>query len=271
MNDVIITLTTIPSRLSFDGDQGIKLCIHSLVSQSAQNYQLHFNIPYVNKTTGHEYIIPQWLLEIEKVQIFRTEDFGSATKLLPTIKRIDNPEAIILVVDDDLVYHTDMVLAHIENQSKWLEAVVGYDGMRSRDDNGNFSNYFGDTRDYYFTSNYRTSKVDILQHYKTVSYKRRYFEDDFFTFVEENYSWADDLMLAAYFAYKKRDRIATFHESDEQFTTYEEWSTRGGVETFPVLRHTHHEHLEGCNIFRSQQIEDNGSKLYKFIDYGYFK
>lgn len=270
-NNVIVTLTTIPSRLNYASDQGISLCINSLLNQTYENYEIHFNIPYINLSTNVEYNIPDELLNEPRLKIFRTDDFGPATKLIPTVQRITDNNTVIIVVDDDLVYHPEMVAAHVHNQQIWSEAVVGYDGMRSRDEYGNFSNYFGDVRDYYFTSNYMSSRVDVLQHYKTVSYKRRYFEDDFFEFVEENYSWADDLMMAAYFSHKKRDRIATFHESDEQFTTHEEWSMRGGVESFPVLRHTHHEHLEGCNIFRSHQIDDNSGKLFRFIDYGYVK
>lgn len=270
MNDVVVTLTTIPSRLSFEGAEGIRLCIQSLVQQSVNNYQVHLNVPYVHKITGESYVIPEWLLNIPKVKIFRTEDFGAATKLLPTIERVQDPETIIIVVDDDLVYHPDMVASHIENQTTWAEAVVGYDGLRSRSEDGRHSAHFGDSRDFYHTANYRTSLVDILQHYKSVSYKRRYFENDFLDFASNHHSWADDLLLAAYFSYKHRDRIATYHPTlDSEFSSYTEWSQRGGVESFPVLRHTHHESLEGCNLFRARKIDDNGGKLYFYIDRGY--
>ena len=270
MKNIIVTLTTVPSRLASEDDQGIKLCIHSLISQSYENYEIHFNIPFASKVTGEKYEVPQWLTEIEKVKIFRADDLGPITKLAHTVERIADPDTIIIVVDDDLVYHTDMVIEQVNNQIKWEDAVVGYDGMRSRNDDGAFSNYFGDIRDYYYTSNHRSCRVDILQHYKSISYKRKYFEDDFFTFIQENNHWEDDIVLAAYFSYKKRDRIATFHESDEKFNSLEEWQDRGGVQSFPVLRHTHHEHLEGCNLLRQAQTT-NGNDLYKYIDSGYIK
>ena len=165
---VIVTLTTIPSRLSFDHEQGIKSCIASLVNQNYTDYEIYFNIPNINKITKEEYIIPDWLLEYDKIKIFRTEDFGPATKLIPTIEKITDPETIIIVVDDDLTYHPDMVQAHIDNQIKWKEEIIGYDGLRSRNEDGTFSSRFKDSRDYYFTSQYFSSKVDILQHYKTV-------------------------------------------------------------------------------------------------------
>jgi hypothetical protein len=164
-----------------------------------------------------------------------------------------------------------MISAHVENQTKWQDAIVGYDGLRSRNDDGQHSSFFGDSRDYYYTSQKHISKVDILQHYKSVSYKRAYFEDDFFEFSNNNLSWSDDLLLAAYFSYKKRDRIVETHESIPEIKSFDEWIQLGGVSTFPVLRHTHHESYEGCNVFRQTNVDDNGKLLYPFIDNGYIK
>jgi glycosyltransferase involved in cell wall biosynthesis len=269
MTNVIVTLTTIPNRLHDLGEQGIKLCIESLLNQSYQDYEIHFNIPYENQLTNQKYDpLPDWILQEERIKIFREADVGPITKILGTINRITNPETIIIVVDDDLVYHHDLVMEQVLNQDRFPEYIVGYDGMRSRDKDGKFSNYFGDTRDYYFTSHRRNSLVDILQHYKSVSYKRRYFEEDFFDFIKENSYWADDLLLAAYFSYKKRNRLCTYYHSDKELLTFDEWITEGGVCTFPVLRHTHHETFEGCNIFR-QNPNNEETFLYRFIDNGY--
>lgn len=260
----IVTLTTIPSRLTgIYGESGIKGCLNSLQNQTYTNYEVHFNIPHIHKQSGQEYVIPNWLQELDRFKIFRTEDLGPATKLVPTVERIVDSDTTIIVVDDDLIYHEDLVKEQVNNQKKFEESVVGYDGLRSRD------NFFKDVRDYFFTSNYRNSRVDILQHYKSVSYKRRYFENDFFDFVKENLTWHDDLLVSAYFSYKKRDRIATFHESDPQLNTLKEWQERGGVTSFPVIRHTSHERDEGCNIYRQAKINDNSTILFKFIDNGY--
>jgi hypothetical protein len=267
MSKTIVTLTTIPSRLTESYGDDFRSCIKSLLDQSVTDYELNMNIPYFLKTTGEEYILPESLIklesETENFTIFRTEDYGPGTKLIPTVERSTDPEDIIIVVDDDLVYHHDLVMVQRENQTKWLESIVGYDGLRSKD------NLFGDVRDYFFSSNYRTSRVDILQHYKSVSYKRRYFDDDFIQFTKDYFSWSDDLMIAAYFSMKRRERIATFHESDRNFVSLEEWQLYGGVFSFPVLRHTQHDSLEGCNQFRHLSIDDNSGELFKFIDHGY--
>lgn len=269
---VVVSLTTIPTRLADGHELGIKSCINSLVNQVFDGeYEIHLNVPLIHARSGEPYIIPDWILQEEKVKIFRTEDLGPCTKSIPTIARLTDPETIIIICDDDLVYRPNMVATQVENQTKWPEAAVGYDGMRSRDENGHHARHFGDVRDYFCNSNYRDTKVDILQHYKTVSYKRRYFEADFFEFVEKYKNWNDDLLFAAYFSSKYRDRIATYKaDEDTEFTKLEEWQRLGGVTTFPVLRHTNHESFEGCNLIRQQaRAEDDLPELYHFIDNGY--
>ena len=85
-------------------------------NQSFDDYEIHFNIPDENKLTKEKYIIPDWLLEYPKIKIFRTEDFGPATKLIPTVERIVDNDTIIVVVDDDLIYHEQMLQAQVANQ-----------------------------------------------------------------------------------------------------------------------------------------------------------
>jgi hypothetical protein len=266
LNNIIVTLTTIPSRLTNTYDDNIMSCLISLMNQSHSDYEIHFNIPYNLKHTGEEYFIPDkiYKLQSDKFKIFRTDDLGPATKLIPTVERITDPETIIIVVDDDIVYHEDLIKEHIQNRIKWPECPVGYDGMRSKD------SAFNDSRDYYFSGTHQNSRVDILQHYKSVSYKRKFFEDDFFDFVKENFSWDDDLMIAAYFSHKKRDRIVTYLETDPIFQTFDEWLIDVGT-TFPMRRSTQHGSDEGCNNYRDGKVDDRHQMLYKFIDNGYIK
>jgi len=264
MDKIILTLTTIPSRLKSSYPDDINSCLSSLLEQSYPDYEIHFNIPLILKTTGVPYIIPESLIKDERLKIFRTEDWGAGTKIIPTINRISNPETIIIVVDDDIVYHKELINEHIKNRIKWPECPVGYDGMRPRD------SFFSDSRNYYFSGTHKNARVDILQHYKSVSYLRRFFDDDFFPFVKEYFSWNDDLLFAAYFSMKKRDRIVTFYDDDIEYQDHDEWLIHVG-HTFPIIRNTQHDSKEGCNILRENKIDDNGLKLYKFVDNGYTK
>jgi len=260
--NIILTLTTIPSRLSDSSDYGIKSCIESLLNQNYNEYEIHINIPGRSKQTGEEYIIPEWLKEIsnDKLKIFSDlEDLGPVTKIYYTLQRITNPESIIIVCDDDLVYHPDMIKEHIKNQSE-QDCVFGYDAL------GSYESKFGDIRDHYVVSVPFEVRGKVLQHYKTVSYKRKYFNDDFFNFVTEYYSWSDDILLSAYMQKNKITRLVMPYEEEEKFESLEQWQAKGGVLTFPVIKHTFHNSYEGCNIFRQNKIEDNSSQLYKFID-----
>lgn len=270
----VISLTTIPTRLVSEYGYDIKYCLESLLNQNYDDYEIHFNIPYVFKKTNEEYVIPEWLKTMEsenkKLKIFRTEDYGTITKSLPTILRINDPETIIIIVDDDLVYHDELINEHIKNRKKYPNSPVGYDGLRSRNEDGSFSGHFMDSRDYYYSANHRDSRVDILQHYKSVSYKRCFFGDDFENYVLENNHWNDDLLVSAYFASKKVDRIVTFYEKDKICETYEEWQNFVGI-SFPILKHTQHRSDEGCNIERAKNNGVDEEKFYKIIDFGYNK
>ena len=270
----IISLTTIPTRLVSEYDYDIKYCLESLLNQNYNDFEIHFNVPYTLKSTNEEYIIPEWLTKLSedniKLKIFRTDDMGTLTKLYPTVMRVTEPETIIIVVDDDLIYNSEMVTEHVKNQSKWIDNPVGYDGMRSRDENGSFASNFKDTRDYYFSGTYIDSRVDILQHYKSISYKRRFFGNDFVEFINKYYTWDDDLLIAAYFSSKKIDRIVTFHPNDKNYIDFEEWQNNVG-RSFPLMGSTHHRSDEGCNINRNNKIDDNSLELFKIIDCGYKK
>ena len=260
---VIVSLTTIPTRLKDEKPQGIKLCIDSLINQSYKDYEIHFNVPHKNKYTEEEYVIPTWMNDLpDHFKIFRTTDYGSITKIVPTIERGGDPEDIIIVCDDDLVYHEDMVTEQVKNQSKFEgDCAVGYDGMRLK------KGIFGDIRDHYFTSNKRDGEVRVLQGYKSVSYRRHFFTDELMTDEFMGKSWADDIILSAFMAHRGVKKMVTFHPSDPEFSTLKEWQSQGGVTTFPVLRHTHHESIEGCNLLRGRKEPCQDDHLWKkYID-----
>ena len=268
MKKVIVTLTTLPTRIVQDYDQGIKSNIDSLINQDYEGeYEIHFNVPDKLKFNNEPYVIPQWMRDLEasnpKFKIFyNLEDLGPVTKLAHTLRRVTDPEAIIIVCDDDLVYHHGMVSEQVKNQDKYIETAVGYDGVRAED-----PTVFDDVRNYYVVSVYKDVEVNHLQHYKTVSYKRRWFEEDFFTdFIDK--SWNDDVLVAAYMGKQGIKKIVAHYENEEPLITIDQWREKGGVTTFPVLRHTSHEGQEGCNLYR--QTEPEANYMY-FVNKGYLK
>jgi|11BtaG_2_1085332.scaffolds.fasta_scaffold02603_7 hypothetical protein len=276
MSNIIITLTTIPTRLVSDHNYDMRYCIESLLNQSyTGNYEIHINIPNVYKRTGEKYIIPEWLNLItdSRIKIYRTEDYGSITKLIPTLNRTDmEDDVVVIVVDDDIVYHKDLIKEHVKNRKTWPDYAVGYDGIRARDIDGSRSNYFKDTRDHYYTATGRNSLVDILQHYKSISYKRSFFGEDFLEFVDKRGTWCDDTTVSAYLAKRKIGRLCTYHPEDKLFDSVDEYLQNVG-HTFPITKHTAHKHMEGCNLTRADENPlDKDRNLYMYrecIDIAY--
>ncbi len=266
----VITLTTIPSRLKDTGEYGFCKCINSLIDQDFDGeYEIHLNVPSVNHRTQEPYIIPTEIRELSeqhtKFKIFEgLEDRGSVSKIYHTLKRETDPETIIITCDDDLIYHPKMLEEQVKNQEKFPNTAVGYDGCRAERDNG--EELFHDQRDHYVVSVYKNIYVSWLQNYKTVSYKRKFFDDDFYEFSK--LSWNDDIVTSAYLGKQKISKLVTFYEHEEKLDTIEKWIEKGGVSTFPVIGHTHHEGAEGCNLYRSESADDN---FMSFVHQGYLK
>ena len=257
------TLTTIPSRLC---QLDTQCAVESLCQQKCggHSYEVHMNIPHVHEYSNTLYVLPQWLLDLQSkyahLKVYRTDDQGPNTKLVPTLQRITDPDALIIVCDDDLVQHPRTLISHIQLRHKYPKAAIGYDGL------GVKRAFFNDHRDHFVNTVPEDIKVKILQAYKTISYKRSFFDDTYFSEFAKC-SWNDDLLNSAYLASKKIDRVVVTSPFNPQINSYEEWTQKGGVCTFPVLRHTSHEQQEGCNVYRDKQIDDNSRKLYKQIDH----
>jgi hypothetical protein len=259
---VILTLTTIPERLSFDHALGLKRVIYSLINLKCNNYEIHFNIPEVNIRTGEEYIIPEWLKFIdgrEKLRIFRTEDYGPVTKLLPTLRRVEDPNQLIIVVDDDLIYESRMIESHLNLREKNDNVVWGYAGLN------NLGEKFSDARDRFVIGVNEDVRVGIIEHYKTVSYRRRFFGDDFDE-VFLSKGWADDHLVSAYMGMKDIIKMVAASEYIPKHANQDEWRRYGVVESFPVIKHSvTSSRKEGCNEFRKESEPLYDKDLYKFL------
>ena len=55
---IVVTLSTVPERLSSTRKDGLQDVIEHLCNQSDENYEIHFNIPEQSIVTGKDYVIP---------------------------------------------------------------------------------------------------------------------------------------------------------------------------------------------------------------------
>lgn len=244
MNKVVISLTTVPERLNQPVEDGFKIVVASLCQQNYPNYEIHLNLPHVYSVTGEFYIIPEWLEEYleqyKHLKLFRTEDLGPPTKVIPTIQR-ENGDTLIVVVDDDLVYHPDMIKEHVKYHQQLDNSVILYDGRSL------VPPKHGDLRDSWVLTVGEVSRVKELQHYKSASYFVRYFEEDFFNdFVGKTKS--DDVLMSYYFKYKKIKMFVVPYEPEiSKVQSFHSWHEFQGVTTFPVTRHSNSVMNTGCN------------------------
>lgn len=253
MTRVILTLSTVPNRLSETReDWGTKVCIDKLLSLSYQDYEIHFNIPEIQRSTGEEYIIPDWLKNIKdpRLKVFRTEDYGPITKISPTVFRVDDPNAVIITLDDDLLYEDGFIEYHLKKMEEYPNSVIAFAGISAIDQSCHFC-----------TSVQKDTRVKIVEGYKTVSYRRSFFENDFFTeFVGKH--WADDIVLSAYIGKRNIPKIVVAYDKEIDYTPR--------VESFPIIKHLPVE-AGGCNIFRARNTQKDNDVENEFYRLGYLE
>ncbi len=248
---IILSMTTIPIRLKEERHGwGIKPVLDILLNLSYTNYEIHLNIPYISQFNNTEYEIPKWLLDLQesnnKLKIFRCNDYGSVTKIVPTLLRISDPDQTIITVDDDLLYMDGFIQYLLKKEKEHPNSSLGFAGIGSYDGSCHFC-----------TTLPKDTKVKILEGYKTVLYKRKFFTEDFFIdFVGK--SWNDDLIISSHLAKNNIDRYVVNYNKDQDFNPR--------VESFPCIKTVMNE-KSGCNLYREKSIYDNHTEFYKkYID-----
>ncbi|VUD66068.1 hypothetical protein TDB9533_03496 [Thalassocella blandensis] len=121
----IVSMTTIPNRLSL-----IRPTIESIRAQSEPPTHIELNIPTVfRRNPAEKYTLPNWLNNDSFVRVYRCQDLGPATKIVPTLIR-NNENKIntpVVTVDDDLVYSKNHLraLLHCYINSNRQSLVAG--------------------------------------------------------------------------------------------------------------------------------------------------
>jgi hypothetical protein len=247
-------MTTVPNRLSEDREGwGLRESLKILLNLSYEDYELHLNIPEKNINTGENYIIPDWLKNIKerRLKVFMTDDYGPITKIVPTLYRVSDPDTILITVDDDLRYEDGFIEYHLKKRLEYPEAILGFAGLDPVDDL--------DIR--FATSVEKDVRVKIIEGYKTVSYKRSFFRNDFFTdFVGKH--WNDDITISAYAGKHHIHKIVMAYDKDTNFEPR--------VESFPVIGHLPVE-MGGCNVFRENHTQEYQDIENRYYSLGYLE
>ena len=91
------------------------------------------NLPRWSRRECRAYEVPEALADLHAVEITECDDWGPATKLIPTVLR-SAPSQPIIVVDDDRIYPPDFI-ADLENASRLHPgSALCFSGWRVPDD-----------------------------------------------------------------------------------------------------------------------------------------
>ena len=193
--EIYFSLTTTPGRI-----HRIRPTLRSLLDQSVKATGIILNIPEVSRKTGTPYSIPQWLQKSTAITINRCEDYGPATKTLPTLQLLaEKPGTLIIVVDDDQIYPRELVATHFKASKELPNTMIGLLGWKVSKtllfkDKTNISS----SRVRFFKKVKRIKQpveVDVLQGSSSYLLTSQMFDTTVFDLPEAAY-FADDIWIA---------------------------------------------------------------------------
>ncbi len=212
----VVSLTTLPSRI-----HRIRGTLNSLLDQTEPADEIVLAVPKYSRREQTSYRIPDWLKRSNTVTILPCEDLGPATKLLPVLKRTDDPETRIAVVDDDVVYPPDFLAnLRIWNQ-QYPNNALAYSGWSLTN-----SLKYRESHLVYGTELRFPKAVDVLRGTWGYVVRRGFFDDRVFDFasVPNECHFVDDVFFSARLAERSIERLAVPCRLPPMST----WSTRVG-------------------------------------------
>jgi hypothetical protein len=193
MTKLIVSMTTIPGRIG-----RIKRTIDSIQNQSHKPDVICLNLPKrCRRQKSAEYIIPDFIESSSNINIIRTDfDYGPSMKLLPVLEDENDPESIIITVDDDHEYKKDFIKNILKYSKQYPDCAIGFDGW-------NVNPLIEKNSWKWIDENLpEPVQVDVLAGFRGVLYKRKFFSQDIFEydkFPKIAYS-VDDVWISAHLA-----------------------------------------------------------------------
>ena len=187
--NIVVSLTTTPDKIN-----QIQPVLKSIYRQSIKPDRIYLNIP-------REFnIIPNWLKTDSKIIINKTNNYGSATKLITTLEKERDPNTIIITVNDDHIYPKHMVrdlakqyLPDTYKVNYKLGAAITGVGLNILVD----PNFKVEPKSILIGDRPSTFIVSMAG----VAYKRAFFKDNIFSLINnipKSCVESDDLMISAY-------------------------------------------------------------------------
>jgi hypothetical protein len=179
---IIVSMTTSPKRII-----NIQPLLECISNQTIKPDKIVLNLPYVFKRTNMKFDnIPGFVENNPLVQINRCDDIGPSTKILPTGVLFNDPNTIIISVDDDIEYRSNFIETLLKYSTKYPEAVItGESFMRVTPPDDALDK----------TATY----ADLVEGYSAVLYKKKFLDtiniNDITNYPKYCYM-ADDFLLS---------------------------------------------------------------------------
>ena len=124
---VVVSLTTSPTRIEHIGP-----LLAALGAQTRAPDRVVLNLPRVFRRTGARFgELPAFVTGNALVLVNWVDDIGPATKVVPTAALVDDPEAVIISVDDDIEYKPTMVESMLAVSAIFPDAVITGESFRA--------------------------------------------------------------------------------------------------------------------------------------------
>jgi hypothetical protein len=129
------------------------------------------------------------------------EDLGPAMKLIPTLELEQDPDTIIVTIDDDVIYGDGWLDGLTEWSCLFPDKAIGYMGTMF---SGNVFIHSENLQNRNITG---AVGVELLGGYRGVAYRRKFFSDDVFDKLKElnrdSVFLCDDHFFSAYLTHKE--------------------------------------------------------------------
>lgn len=178
--EIILSFTTTPDRIHH-----IEPMLQSLKRQKALGQRIWLWLCHHYSRSGQTMSKTQVPDFVHKygVEVHFTEDFGSNTKLLPTVQAIQDPDTILITVDDDTLYPEHWLEGLVQATKKDSSRAYGYRGKIFTPKRAGF--FFRPTLKYKNTKTVMpgakemSQLVDLLTGVWGICYRRSFFTESY--------------------------------------------------------------------------------------------
>ena len=233
---IVVSLTTTKNNINY-----IDNTINSIKNQTVKPNKIYITIPDYSNNKKKNIDIPKKLINDKDIQIIKYEkDYGKLLNILGVLLIEKNDDTLIVSIDDNYIYSKYLIEDLIKLHKKNKNVAIGFSGyiygkypFTYCSHNNISKNKLFNTHQLKLNNNYGT-KVDVLNNYSGVLYKRVFFPkyepyNELLKYINIDKSFLNvnsDMLISGYLSKNKINRLLfknnrklTLHKSNN-FTNF---------------------------------------------------